>query len=273
MQAVLQVNLHNCLSTYYELEQKIMKFKSALLMPIFAAAVAFTGSVASAATYQSFLEYTQVPEFGPTSGSALGIPKLVTPAGLVTVVEGGLNGNGNYTYLDVSVQLASGFRFIDVGAHYLFSYNLNLPSAVSISFVDPTRYQAASGLPDHNPPFGPTFSNAVTCSSNYTCKANPGGSPGNQLLFRITDNAGGPDGIEIGDPVNVPSNVINQLISTTDGWWFAADVANLAGNTGAIGARDFVLFTAVPEPETYAMMLTGLGLLGFAARRRRKQGT
>jgi hypothetical protein len=26
--------------------------------------------------------------------------------------------------------------------------------------------------------------------------------------------------------------------------------------------------TAVPEPETYAMMLAGLGLLGFTARRR-----
>jgi len=29
------------------------------------------------------------------------------------------------------------------------------------------------------------------------------------------------------------------------------------------------LTTAVPEPETYAMMLAGLGLLGFAARRRK----
>ena len=27
---------------------------------------------------------------------------------------------------------------------------------------------------------------------------------------------------------------------------------------------------AVPEPETYAMMLAGLGLAGFAARRQRK---
>ena len=34
--------------------------------------------------------------------------------------------------------------------------------------------------------------------------------------------------------------------------------------TGAISV------TAVPEPETYAMMLAGLGALGFLARRRRK---
>ena len=29
----------------------------------------------------------------------------------------------------------------------------------------------------------------------------------------------------------------------------------------------------VPEPETYAMMLAGLGLLGFIARRRMRNGT
>jgi hypothetical protein len=34
---------------------------------------------------------------------------------------------------------------------------------------------------------------------------------------------------------------------------------------------DNVTISAVPEPETYAMMLAGLGLLGFAARRRKQQ--
>ncbi len=39
----------------------------------------------------------------------------------------------------------------------------------------------------------------------------------------------------------------------------------------ATGVTDVQLgiTTAVPEPETYAMMLAGLGLLGFAARRRK----
>jgi len=41
-------------------------------------------------------------------------------------------------------------------------------------------------------------------------------------------------------------------------------------NTNGNGAREFigVAVAAVPEPETYGMMLLGLGLLGFVARRK-----
>ena len=37
-----------------------------------------------------------------------------------------------------------------------------------------------------------------------------------------------------------------------------------------VGTWDMVATAAVPEPETYAMMLAGLGLLGFIARRRKQ---
>jgi len=37
--------------------------------------------------------------------------------------------------------------------------------------------------------------------------------------------------------------------------------------------RDNDVRVNVPEPETYAMMLAGLGLLGFIARRRMRNGT
>jgi hypothetical protein len=59
----------------------------------------------------------------------------------------------------------------------------------------------------------------------------------------------------------------------------ADDSISLAYNIGTIGAHrtvtlgySYTFTTAVPEPETYAMLLAGLGLVGFAARRR-KQAT
>lgn len=51
-----------------------------------------------------------------------------------------------------------------------------------------------------------------------------------------------------------------------DGW---GDGGNILGQTG-FEARTYVMaVTSVPEPETYALMLAGLGVLGFVARRRR----
>ena len=46
--------------------------------------------------------------------------------------------------------------------------------------------------------------------------------------------------------------------------------ASLAGDIGSPGTTSFAPTAAVPEPETYAMMLAGLGLMGFAARKAKK---
>jgi hypothetical protein len=52
----------------------------------------------------------------------------------------------------------------------------------------------------------------------------------------------------------------------------ATTTIGLTGNQGPnyIGL-DNVAVVAVPEPETYAMMLAGLGLMGFIARRRKQR--
>jgi len=66
---------------------------------------------------------------------------------------------------------------------------------------------------------------------------------------------------------------LNSLVQI-DGWEISsAESINDSGQITAIGwfggEAHAVLLSPVPEPETYAMMLAGLGLVGFAARRRK----
>lgn len=52
--------------------------------------------------------------------------------------------------------------------------------------------------------------------------------------------------------------------------WGVAAPALTAGTAIAASYAGTVTISAVPEPETYAMMLAGLGLFGFIARRNKK---
>ncbi|MCB2004741.1 MAG: PEP-CTERM sorting domain-containing protein [Rhodoferax sp.] len=59
----------------------------------------------------------------------------------------------------------------------------------------------------------------------------------------------------------MPGNWV--LSSTTDAYGSVMAASGDVGNPG-----QFIL-AAVPEPETYAMLLAGLGVIGSIARRRR----
>ncbi|MEO8442739.1 MAG: PEP-CTERM sorting domain-containing protein [Betaproteobacteria bacterium] len=62
------------------------------------------------------------------------------------------------------------------------------------------------------------------------------------------------------------------VTSVANGWLL--NLANFAPSYSISGYvsenyQDVIVFHGVPEPETYAMLLAGLGLMGFVARRRR----
>ena len=71
----------------------------------------------------------------------------------------------------------------------------------------------------------------------------------------------------------VDPGVMLAAAQAVGGYGFADSSINLAYDLGAIANGQSVSFgyeyiLAVPEPETYAMLLAGLGLIGFSARRR-----
>ena len=199
-----------------------------------------------------------------TAAAGLAMAASALPAFAVTVYTLDNGGSafatpGNYgtvsmtqngADVDFSITLAAGFNFVSTGGpHDLFAFN-----GAGVALADITNLTVAGGgtLAAHTPgadsPFG-TFGFGIDCTN---CK---NGGPGQQA-----------------DPMTF--KVVNALISdfeskSTGGnpnAFFSADVISGA-NTGAVGSTGGV--PNVPEPETYAQMLAGLGAVGIVARRRR----
>lgn len=105
------------------------------------------------------------------------------------------------------------------------------------------------------------------------------------LSFAFAGRADTPGGAESGVQVSFGANPIASITAAANGVWTLYNYTFTALGTSTILAfhsfdpvsassygsyLDAVSVSAVPEPETYAMMLVGLGLVGFAARRRKQ---
>ena len=170
--------------------------------------------------------------------------------GTITLTQDGSN-------VDFSVALASGFEFVTTGndnSHVLFGFNASGVSTGDISNIVAAgggTFTAAAGATGS--PFG-DFSFGIYCTS---C-AN--GAPGQQtppLTFTVASAA-------LAD-----FNFLST--SGSPDAFFTADIIRVDGGaTGQVGATDAPV-PGVPEPESYALMLGGLGVVGFIARRRKQQ--
>lgn len=157
--------------------------------------------------------------------------------------------------LAFTVTLFDGLKFRNAPDpnHHSFSFNLGglaatiggiTDNGVGTFTVEPGSVNQA--------PFG-SFQLGLECNS---CSTGYNANSPSVLSFTVTKQGGG-------------ALTVDNLTKNTNGDYFAADVTNTYGDTGNIGANS--LKAAVPEPNTWLIMLLGFTGLGAALRYRRQQ--
>ena len=138
----------------------------------------------------------------------------------------------------------------------------NIDLSSSTAFFGVTHFQAAAFTDTFNFVNGPSFADATASLVTTALKGlqnvdfSSATLNGNALSFSPTG------AVEFG------SGAFNGLTGTSFQLIVMGTVSGVGGGKGASYAGTLNV-TPVPEPETYALMLAGLGVMGFIAMRRK----
>jgi hypothetical protein len=213
---------------------------------LFASLVGF-GFAFSAPSVEASVITSNFTVADPAAGLGAG------PYGTVTVTD---FAGGNGVTIDVTLPTAS-WLFVNTGNgtnHEAFAFNVNPainPANITLTGSTASEFVIDNSLPAFDGTTFGQFTNGITVNGG---NGSAGGESGPIHLSIALS------GLDTAD-----------FVKNTNGYFFAADVANPAGHTGPVGAN--TITTAVPEPSTWAMMILGFCGLGFIAYRRKQNGS
>lgn len=93
-------------------------------------------------------------------------------------------------------------------------------------------------------------------------EAGPGGD-----IFGVFVDA---NRIQLSNPGGAPGQSGSSSFTANSSFGFFIDCTDCITGTATTTISNFAVTAAIPEPETYALIMGGLGLVGAAARRRKK---
>ena len=191
---------------------------------------------------------------------------------------------GNISVTNPSFEATPVGTFSDCGSGclYTFASNGDVPGWVRSPFSDTGLFRPAVPLRFNSVPDGITvaYSNAGSLSQTVGATAEASVTYILQVMIGLRNDGfanPGTASLIVGG-----NTVLATGVAPTPGNWSpftASYTATLADNGSPItillnsadpqGGWDMVSLTAVPEPATWAMLIVGFGMVGFAARRRK----